>query len=289
MSEESSVVTMEKPRKRRRSLWWLWLLLILVVFAGGIVLGLKLTTMPLPYDLVGRYFPGVIEAQNAVVAAPVPTEAPLVTETPAPLPVEAAPAVEVKEETAVQSEEVKPVETLAVPESKENAAFAGKYIGVDAALKAALERAKVAEEDAVVSGVVRTKDEDGQPVYEVSFSVGKIDHSYTVNALTGEIESWSMSNFSGSANQTFSDSATETFDVPADKPEQVKESIDIERATEIAYKDAGVKDEDVYRILTNLEKGENGDVYRINFRTLSGSYVYRISAQTGEILDARKP
>ena len=156
-------------------------------------------------------------------------------------------------------------------------------------LKAALERARVAEEDAVVSGVVRTKDEDEQPVYEVRFSVGKIDHNYTVNALTGEIESWSMSNFSGSANQTFSDSATETFDAPADKPEQKEETIDIERATEIAYKDAGVKDEDVYRILTNIEKGENGDVYRISFRTLSGSYVYRISVQTGEILDARKP
>ena len=285
MSEESSVVTMEKPKKKRRSLWWLWLLLILVVFAGGIVLGLKLTTMPLPYDIMGRYFPGVLETQNAAVTAPVPTEAPLVTETPAPLPVEAAPAAEEKEETAVQSEEEKP----AALEGKENAAFAGKYIGVDAALKAALERAKVTEEDAAVSGVVRTKDEDGQPVYEVSFSVGKIDYQYTVNALTGEIESWSMSNFSGSANQTFSDSAIETFDAPADKPEQKEETIDIERATEIAYKDAGVKDDEVYRILTNIEKGENGDVYRISFRTLSGSYVYRISAQTGEILDARKP
>ena len=285
MSEESSVVTMEKPKKKRRSLWWLWLLLILVVFAGGIVLGLKLTTMPLPYDIMVRYFPGVLETQNAAVTAPVPTEAPLVTETPAPLPVEAAPAAEEKEETAVQSEE----EKAAALEGKENAAFAGKYIGVDAALKAALERAKVDEKDAAVSGVVRTKDEDGQPVYEVSFSVGKIDYQYTVNALTGEIESWSMSNFSGSANQTFSDSATETFDVPADKPEQVEETIDIERATEIAYKDAGVKDDEVYRILTNIEKGENGDVYRICFRTLSGSYVYRISAQTGEILDARKP
>ena len=58
MSEVNS--TPAKPRKRR-SLWWLNLLLTLIVFAGGVVMGLKLNTMPQPYDLVSHYFPQLTE------------------------------------------------------------------------------------------------------------------------------------------------------------------------------------------------------------------------------------
>ena len=46
MSEANSAAVQEKPRKKRHSLWWLNLLLTLIVFAGGVVLGLRLNTMP---------------------------------------------------------------------------------------------------------------------------------------------------------------------------------------------------------------------------------------------------
>ena len=47
----------EKPRKKRRSLWWLWFLLILAAFAGGIVCGLKINTLPLPTEVRDRIYP----------------------------------------------------------------------------------------------------------------------------------------------------------------------------------------------------------------------------------------
>ena len=102
MNEENNVVNPEK--KKRRSFWWLWLLLILVVFAGGVIVGLKLNTMPMPYEIVNRYFPALAPSQSAApietpatatatpaptampeaTAAPVPTEAPMPAQTEAP-------------------------------------------------------------------------------------------------------------------------------------------------------------------------------------------------------------
>ena len=57
MNEENTVVSGEKPRKKKRSLWWLWFLLILAAFAGGIMLGLKINTLPLPTEFRARVYP----------------------------------------------------------------------------------------------------------------------------------------------------------------------------------------------------------------------------------------
>ena len=281
MNEESAVVTREKPKKRR-SLWWLWLLLMLVVFAGGVVLGLKLTTMPLPYDVLGRFFPEVVQAQQAVTATAAPVEvaaAPEVTAQPAAEGTQ--PAVEEKETEIVPTETPAPT----VFEKQETETFAtGKYIGVDAALKAALDRAKVKEEDAEISGVHRTKDEDGQTVYEVGFSVNDIRYDYVINAYSGEVESWVMSNFSFSDTQTYAAAATGTFDSNAESAAETEELIDAERAKEIAYRDAGVRAAEVLRIRTTLVEESGKDVYEVEFRTISKSYSYQIDAVTGEIL-----
>ena len=64
MNEETvSTSTQAKPRKKH-SFWFLKLLLILVVFAGGVVLGLKLYTMPGPSEMLNRYFPTLRAALN---------------------------------------------------------------------------------------------------------------------------------------------------------------------------------------------------------------------------------
>ena len=48
MNEETTSTAAQAKPKKKHSFWFLKLLLILIVFAGGVVLGLKLYTMPGP-------------------------------------------------------------------------------------------------------------------------------------------------------------------------------------------------------------------------------------------------
>ena len=292
MNEQSSVATVQKPKKRR-SLWWLWLLLLLVVFAGGIILGLKLTTMPMPYDMLNRYFPGVMQsiqvaetpAPEAVLPEPTASAEPeKPAETPAPTVTEAPAATK----APVEKEEAMPAETAAPQLSLDNKfeSVGTKYIGVDAALEIALTRAGVKEEDADVSGVFRSKDEDGTTVYEVNFSVDGIPHVYVINAVSGVIESWRITNLSFSDAQTFAANAADSVEAQASAADPMPEPISTDKAKEIAYQDAGVKASSVLRVRINLMQEDAGEVYSIVFRTSSANYSYRIDALSGEILES---
>ena len=227
------------PRKRR-SFLWLWILMILAAFTAGIVLGLKLNTLPLPNDVQNRLYP-VLEAiipgsttarPQQAAPAPVVTPAPAPAETPAPAVETPAPAVETPapaaetpapaampaaldlppipadELTQPEAEpEVEIVESVgpAVSDTARFESAPAKSIGVDAALDAALSYAKVEKKDAEVTGVYRLKDEDGQNVYEVAFKVGEISYEYIVSAADGEILGWKMSGFHVEDLETFGD------------------------------------------------------------------------------------
>lgn len=208
MSEEKSTPVQEKPKKKRH-LWWLNLLLALAVFAGGVILGLKLPSMPMPYELVERYFPQLTAQSEAVttaavepvkanpaelpaVSTPAPTEAPKPTETPAPTPVpteapkpEETPALPEKDKTAT----VAAVGGADAPTDIQEAPAEPAAIGLDAALKAALEHAKVRESEAEVFGVYKSVNADTL-VYVVEFSAKNADYEYMINAATGEVEGW---------------------------------------------------------------------------------------------------
>ncbi|MCR5576196.1 MAG: hypothetical protein K6F56_04230 [Oscillospiraceae bacterium] len=257
MSEANSTPVQEKPKKKKRHLWWLNLLLAVAVFAGGVVLGLKLPGMPLPYELVERYFPQLTAQSGAVataavepvkanaeelpvaaqpVATPAPTQAPKPVETPAPVETvkpeepaeektEAEPAESVEE--AEPAEEAEPTESVeeaepaepaeeTEPESvatvggfdaptditEEQAASAQDepaedeakpaFIGLDAALNAALEHAKLRENEAEVYGVYKSTNVD-TIVYVVEFSAKDMDYVYMINAESGEVEGWQKS------------------------------------------------------------------------------------------------
>ena len=83
-----------RPQKKRRSFLWLWILLLLFSFTGGIVLGLKLNTLPMPNDVKNRLYP-VLEAlipgstanrpQETAPETPTPVATPAPTETPDPV------------------------------------------------------------------------------------------------------------------------------------------------------------------------------------------------------------
>lgn len=246
MNEENSYVNAETPRKKKRSLWWLWFLLLLAAFAGGCVVGLKINTLPLPtevrdrlYPVLESYIPGSTTPRtpDAVTVTPEPTSAPVVTPEPTaePEPTPAPEVTAVPEATAAPVETLAPMETSAPEETEaagslrllDDSAFesAGekKYIGIGAALEAALKHAKVKEEDAEVSGVYRAKDEDGETVYEVSFRSGELAYEYQIDAYTGEIAGWKMSGFNFSDTATFA-AAFEGNDMPESSVSPVTES-----------------------------------------------------------------
>lgn len=230
MNEDN--VVREAPRKKKRSLWWLWLLIMLVCFGGGVILGLKLNTLPLPtevkarlYPVLESYIPGstAMRGEDGAVIAPAPVPTPQVT--PAPTPeatvepaAEPAPesVAEVPEETAVPEKSLMPEQTVETMETADvfnvsedgynaakNTAAEKKYVGVGAALETALDHAGVEEKDAEVSGVLRAKDEDGNTVYNVSFMSGDFSYAYVIDAVSGDVAGWSKSGFSHSESMAY--------------------------------------------------------------------------------------
>ena len=197
----------EQPKKKKHSLWWIWLLLILAAYAGGIVTGLKLNTLPLPSDVRDRlypilesYIPGSTKTSVPAAGTPAPaeTETPAVTESPveteAPKPEE----TEAPVETPVPEPELiaAPAETLAPDEPAESAMGetpAAKPIGVNKALKIALQEAGAEDGKAEVNGVYRAKDEAGSTVYEVSFMLDGSSYDYVIDAFSGEVVSEQLS------------------------------------------------------------------------------------------------
>ena len=360
MNEENTPVTQEKPKKRR-SLWWLNLLMALIFFAGGTLVGLKLSTMPLPYDVMGTLFPetrqtdaaetpAVAEATvtpeptAAVTTAPTPTATPKSTPTPEPTesaePAESAEATESAEpaesaepvESAEPAEAAEPMEEAAAaglftpvvsatpavteqpeattapkeskkpevtkppkesaepetspeptaaavtetpavsptPDTEAPALNAGGTIGIDAALDAALKRAKVSESQAEVYGVYKAKDDD-ITVYVVSFAAKGNEYEYLINAVTGEVEGWRM------IRQEKQEAAAET---PAATEQPMLSAAE---AREIAFKHAGVKASEATRVSTELEQKVSSLVYVIEFRAGGYEYDYKVDAYTGDI------
>lgn len=324
MNEEKTVMNGDKPRKKKRSLWWLWFLLILAAFAGGCVAGLKINTLPLPteirdrlYPVLESYIPGSTTPRtpNAVAVTPEPTAEPVAApvpaeETPAPeaAPIPAAETLTPSEESPIPAEETPapaaetpaPVAEIQAPAPAETAEVfrmsdtdvfesaepAKKYIGVEAALEIALKHAEIEEADAEISGVYRTKEADGEAVYEVSFTSGDISYEYVIDAFDGEIAGWKMSGF------TFSDTAAYAADFTGnDLPEAEVAAapasaavIGEENAKEIAFNHAAVKQAEVLRATVEMSSGPDGDFYAVEFRTASRQFSYKIDAHTGEIL-----
>ena len=165
---------------------------------------------------------------------------------------------------------------------------------VGAALEIALQNAKIAETDAEINGVYRTKDEDGEPVYEVSFRSGDLSYDYVIGAYDGEIAGWKISGF------TFSDTATFAADFAGNDRSEAETAaaaelsaetvsaalIGEDNAREIAYNDAAVKPAEVLHAETELREEADAAVYTVTFRTASRQFRYEIDAHSGAVLDS---
>ena len=295
MNEETvSTSTQAKPKKKH-SFWFLKLLLILVVFAGGVVLGLKLYTMPGPSELLNRYFPTLqttlnpnAETQTAEAApenpaaTPAPTEQPAEptpAETEAPAPAE-TPAPDAQEPAVIGGAD-EPTDILVAAPAEE----AQKPIGTDAALDAALKRADVEEKDAEVFSVYPTE-VGGAAVYQVDFAANGNEYMYLVNLFTGEIAGFKTVR----ATESYSGKVpTDVFDsmVPDDIAEK-ENFISEEDAAKAAASHAGVRFAAAEDLKTELQRQGSSVWYEVSFKAGGFTYSYRVSAADGEILQHEK-
>lgn len=242
MNEENNVVKPEK-KKKKRSFWWLWLLLILVVFAGGVVVGLKLNTMPVPYEIVNRYFPQLAPAQNETaeqapeaepVPSPVPTAEPEAAAAPAPTeepkPVETTVPAEsaAPEEAVLEEEEAEPAfpeETAPASETTEEPKESMKPVfGKKDEPEASESNEEVTAPDRPIgidkalqaaldhAGVRQISAEVtgvyktvdiDTTVYAVEFTVNGTAYEYFINAVTGEVEGWRSTRASADTDDAY--------------------------------------------------------------------------------------
>ncbi len=296
MNEENSTSTGGARPKKKRSFWFLKLLLILIVFTGGIVLGLKLYTMPEPSALLNRYFPNLQSLLNpgaAVTETVEPTPVPTAEPTPAPeADEESEPAAvpkETEEPAAVSAvggaDEPDEVQT-AVPEPAETPATEaprqdGAPIGIDAALNAALNHSGV-KEDVLVFGVYPTET-NGMSAYQVDFRAGDTEYMYLVDMFSDEIVGWKTVR----TNESYQGNVpADVFDgmVPDDLTEKdgLISGEDAERA---ALNHAGVKKALASELSSELRRDGTGNWYEVSFVAGSYKYTYYIDATNGVVLD----
>ena len=181
-------------------------------------------------------------------------------------------ALAAEEKTAAQSTEAAAVDA----ERAEEIAFADADITADQA-----ERLRTKEER-----------EDGEWIYEVTFTVDGVEYEYQIREADGEILSWEVDGRDiGDAvvEESLKDDSDDVEKSGTEKKETEKSEnadtlIGIERAKEIALKDAGVEAADVSFSKIKFEKEKRKVVYEIEFYQDWDEFEYTIDAYSGEVL-----
>ena len=151
-------------------------------------------------------------------------------------------------------------------------------------------------------GVTFTKasldDESGTPVYEVEFYTDEKEYDYEVNAQTGSIREKEITVHKKTRNtetdtaetrKASGDNADPEKDKDTNKEDNKSKNIDVigvEKAQEIALKDAGMKSSQVTFTKSKLDTENGKDVYEIEFVRDGKEYEYEIDAFSGKILES---
>ena len=152
-------------------------------------------------------------------------------------------------------------------------------LAMEDAVKTALEDAKVAETDAVVYKQIREYS-DNMEIFEIDFLIpGQMKYEYEIAADTGAIlendkEAWDANDDREYEGLT-----------PGRTTDSEKAAKALEEAAETAFKDAGVKRDDViiYKTGTDFENGR--DVYVVEFLEEGKTkFEYEIAAADGTIV-----
>ena len=142
------------------------------------------------------------------------------------------------------------------------------YIGVEKAKAIALKDAKVSD---VTFVKVKLDTEDGVKVYDVEFYKGNVEYDYEIDAITGQIRE--------------KDLDIENYTIPQKKNKNKNSNntsdIGVEKAKEIALKDAGVSGVTFVKAKLDYEDGVR--VYDVEFYKDNVEYDYEIDAAKGQI------
>ncbi|MGN1418709.1 MAG: PepSY domain-containing protein, partial [Acutalibacteraceae bacterium] len=127
--------------------------------------------------------------------------------------------------------------------------------------------------------------ENSKAVYEVEFVANGIKYEYEIDAVTGDVLSFSSEALETEAPQTTS--ASDTSSQGTQSSEKSGLYIGTQKAKEIAFEHSQIKDTD--KIAVEIEFGyNNGVVYCVEFDYDGMEYEYEINAHTGEIVDFEK-
>lgn len=289
MSTDNDYGTTSTVKNKKRMPTWLVILLILVLFAGGVLAGLKLSTINEPTGLWARVFPEAVEPTMtaAPTATPKPSESakPAAAVKPSAKPTESAePTASAKPEKSAKPEtSAAPTETTPEPAAPAEP----EYIEPGTAVSAALKHAKISEKDADVYKA-RIEELRETSVYIIGFTAGDADYEYEINALTGKVEGWERLR-SGAA-----EAAAEAASVPEDSStssaadSNLPELIDVQAAKLTAYSHAGIAEKDAQSVKSALRLDGLKLVYEIQFSADKYDYDYTVDAVSGDIVSSTK-
>lgn len=153
------------------------------------------------------------------------------------------------------------------------------FIGIDAALEAALKHAKLSENEVVVYGVSREKD-DGNYYYEVEFLYNNLEYEYEINARTGVVEGWKIDREKSLAPVAAA--------APVNEPAAETSYVSLEDAKQTALFHAGYKEHETTDMKAALEIDNNKVVYDIEFWAEGYDYEYKLDAESGLVIMVEK-
>jgi len=309
MNEQQNVNNPAPKPKKKRSFWWLKLLLILILFAAGVIAGIMLSSQAITNRIMEQYFPQY--AVSEPVTTPVeilPTDKPIeykASPTPVPSPKASKAPVEIISPEAQEKAELEEQEKAEEPEATQAPEITGaaespvpsilpafgpaggmdtapiimgaEYIGIDAALDAALEHAGFQTEEVFVYSVSRERD-DGLIYYEVEFGYEGKEYEYEVNAYTGAIESW----------KTVRADREELAAADSGNVLDLSACVSVDDAKATALYHAGYEEYETKDMITHLEIENNKLIYEIEFRAEGYDYDYKIDASTGLVIMLEK-
>ena len=288
-------------KNKKRMPTWLIILLILVLFAGGVLAGLKLSTINEPTGLWARMFPEAVEPTMTAMptSTPKPSESakPEAAVKPSAEPAESVkpeesmpPAESAEPETSAEPEESAKPETSAAPAEatpEPSAPAEPEYIEPETAVKAALKHAKVSEKDADVYKA-RIEELRGTSVYIIGFTAGDADYEYEINALTGKVEGWERLRSGEAEAATEAAAVADTSGTSSAAGSNLPELIDVQAAKLTVYSHAGIVEKDAQSVKSALRLDGLKLVYEIQFSADKYDYDYTVDAVSGEIVSSAK-
>lgn len=307
MSTDNDYGTTSTVKNKKRMPTWLIILLILVLFAGGVLAGLKLSTINEPTGLWARVFPEAVEPTMTAVptATPKPSESakPAAAVKPTAKPAESAkptasakpeastePTASVKPEASAKPEESAKPEASAAPTEvtpEPSAPAEPEYIEPETAVSAALKHAKVSEKDADVYKA-RIEELRGTSVYIIGFTAGDADYEYEINALTGKVEGWERLRSGETETAAEDTSVSENNGTGSAAGSNLPELIDVQAAKLTVYSHAGIAEKDAHSVKSALRLDGLKLVYEIQFSADKYDYDYTVDAVSGDIVSSAK-